>query len=68
LPRRAPWIDLAALRKNGALVVWINGDSAHVPAQYAPVAGNAEVGTPFDLPMRRGPGTLRIGWAIVRPQ
>src|SRR5580700_321820 len=28
LPRRAPWIDLADLRKYGAIVVWSGGDTA----------------------------------------
>jgi 4-amino-4-deoxy-L-arabinose transferase-like glycosyltransferase len=68
LPRRAPWIDLGDLRKYGAIVVWSGGDTAHLPAQFASVAGTAEVGTPFELPMRRGGGTLHVGWAILKPQ
>src|ERR1700722_11421943 len=68
LPRRAPWIDLADLRKYGAMVVWSGGDTAHLPAQFAAVAGNAEVGAPFALPMRRGYGALHVGWAILKPQ
>jgi 4-amino-4-deoxy-L-arabinose transferase-like glycosyltransferase len=68
LPRRAPWIDLADLRKYGAIVVWSGGDTAHLPAQFASIAGNAEVGAPFDLPMRRGGGVLHVGWAILKPQ
>jgi hypothetical protein len=68
LPRRAPWIDLADLRKYGAIVVWSGGDTAHLPAEFATVAGTAEVGAPFDLPMRRGYGALHVGWAILKPQ
>jgi 4-amino-4-deoxy-L-arabinose transferase-like glycosyltransferase len=68
LPRRATWIDLGDLRKKGAMVVWTGGDTAHLPAQFAAVAGNAAVGAPFELPMRRGPGTLQVGWAILKPQ
>jgi hypothetical protein len=68
LPRRAPWIDLADLRKHGAMVVWSGGDTAHLPAQFAAIAGTAEVGAPFDLPMRRGFGALHVGWAILKPQ
>ena len=68
LPRRATWIDLADLRKNGAIVVWTGGDTAHMPAQFEAVAGNAQIGTPFDLPMRRGDGTLHVGWALLKPQ
>jgi hypothetical protein len=67
-PARAPWIDLNDLRATGAMVVWTGGDTAHLPAQFASVAGNADVGVPFDLPMRRGPGEIHVGWAILRPQ
>jgi hypothetical protein len=68
LPRRAPWIDLGDLRKYGAIVVWSGGDTTHLPAQFARVAGTAEVGAPFELPMRRGGGVLHVGWAILKPQ
>jgi hypothetical protein len=68
LPRRAPWIALSDLRKHGAIVVWTGGDTTHMPAQYADVAGAAQVGAPFDLPMRRGGLTLHVGWAILKPQ
>jgi hypothetical protein len=67
-PARAPWIDLNDLRKDGAVVVWTQGDAAKLPAQFAGIASNAEVGTPFDLPMRRGDGEVHIGWAILKPQ
>jgi len=67
-PARAPWIDLADLRKNGAVVVWTQGDPAQLPAQFKAVAADATVGVPFDLPMRRGDGTAHVGWAIVKPQ
>jgi len=68
LPGRAPWVDLNDLRAKGAMVVWTGGDTAHLPAQFAAVAGAAEIGAPFDLPMRRGPGEIHVGWAILRPQ
>jgi hypothetical protein len=68
LPRRAPWIALSDLRKHGAIVVWTGGDTVQLPAQYADVAGAAQVGAPFDLPMRRGGLTLHVGWAILKPQ
>jgi Dolichyl-phosphate-mannose-protein mannosyltransferase len=68
LPRRAPWIALSDLRKYGAIVVWTGGDTTHMPAQFADVAGAAQVGAPFDLPMRRGGLTLHVGWAILKPQ
>jgi 4-amino-4-deoxy-L-arabinose transferase-like glycosyltransferase len=69
LARRAPWIDLNALRATGALVVWTEGDPDKLPAQFAAVAPTADVGTPFTLPARRGePGEVHVGWAIVKPQ
>jgi 4-amino-4-deoxy-L-arabinose transferase-like glycosyltransferase len=68
LPQRTPWIDLNDLHKKGAIVLWVGGDTAHLPAAFAPVAGGAEVGAPFDLPMRRGTGAVHVGWAILKPQ
>jgi hypothetical protein len=65
---RAPWVDLADLRKQGAVVVWTQGDPAKLPAQFASAAADATLGAPFDLPMRRGPGTVHVGWAILKPQ
>jgi 4-amino-4-deoxy-L-arabinose transferase-like glycosyltransferase len=67
-PRRAPWIDLGDLRMQGAVVVWTQGDAATLPAQFAAIAPDAEVGVPFDLPMRRGYGAVHVGWAILKPQ
>jgi 4-amino-4-deoxy-L-arabinose transferase-like glycosyltransferase len=67
-PQRAPWIDLNDLRHKGAVVVWTQGDTTQLPPQFAALAPNAEVGAPFDLPMRRGTGEIHVGWAIVRPQ
>jgi 4-amino-4-deoxy-L-arabinose transferase-like glycosyltransferase len=68
LPRRAPWIDLNDLRNKGAVVVWTESDPAQLPPSFAAIAPNAEVGAPFDLPMRRGSGAIHVGWAILRPQ
>ncbi len=67
-PTRAPWIDLANLRREGAIVVWTQGDPKTLPAQFATIAPGAEIGAPFDLPMRRGYGTVHVGWAILPPQ
>ena len=68
LPSRTPWIDLADLRDKGAILVWTQGDPKQVPAAFAAIAPGAEVGTPFDLPMRRGDGMVHVGWAILKPQ
>jgi 4-amino-4-deoxy-L-arabinose transferase-like glycosyltransferase len=67
-PRRAPWIDLADLKAKGAVVVWTESDPQVLPAAFAEVARNAELGAPFDLPFRRGDSVLHVGWAILRPQ
>jgi len=66
-PQRTPWIDLADLHSKGAAVVWTQGDAAQLPPQFAALAPNAEIGAPFDLPMRRGAGEIHVGWAIVKP-
>ena len=67
-PARAPWIDLADLRRKGAIAVWTQSDPAILPAELAAVAPGAELGPPFDLPMRHGYGTVHVGWAILKPQ
>ncbi len=67
-PARAPWIDLDDMRKKGAIVVWTQSDPKVLPAPLAAIAPGAEVGAPFELPMRRGYGAVHVGWAILRPQ
>ncbi len=66
-PARAPWIDVADLRRNGAAVVWV-GDADNMPAQYASVAGRAVMQAPLTFPMRLGKRVMSIGWAIIPPQ
>jgi 4-amino-4-deoxy-L-arabinose transferase-like glycosyltransferase len=68
LPSRAPWIDLTDLRDKGAILVWTQSDPKQIPPAFAAIAPGAELGTQFDLPMRRGDGTVHVGWAILRPQ
>jgi Dolichyl-phosphate-mannose-protein mannosyltransferase len=68
LPRRAPWIDLEDLRDKGAILVWTQSDPRQVPEAFARIAPGAEVGAPFDLPMRRADGTVHVGWAILKPR
>ncbi len=67
-PERAPWIDLADLKRRGAVVVWTDGDRLKVPDNYAALASGAEVQPPLTLPMRWGNGEMLFGWAIVRPE
>jgi 4-amino-4-deoxy-L-arabinose transferase-like glycosyltransferase len=66
-PRRAPWIDTGDLAAHGGVVVWMTGDLHAVPAALAQAAGNAAVQPPLTLPMRRGNGTVSIGWGIIPP-
>jgi hypothetical protein len=68
VPARTPWIDLDDLRSKGAVVVWTQGDTTQLPAQFAAVAAGATIGAPFDLPMRRGGGTVHVGWAVLKPK
>jgi 4-amino-4-deoxy-L-arabinose transferase-like glycosyltransferase len=68
LPGRAPWIDLDDLRDKGAILLWTQSDPGEVPAAFAAIAPGAELGAPFDLPMRRGDGTVHVGWAILKPR
>ena len=68
-PKRAPWIDLADLKRQGAVVVWWADHHANkLPVEFEAVAGNAIVQAPLTLSYRRGPGSASIGWAIVMPQ
>jgi 4-amino-4-deoxy-L-arabinose transferase-like glycosyltransferase len=67
-PRRSPWVNMNDLHAKGAMLVWTESDANTLPAQLAAIAPSAEVGTPFDLPMRRGFGTAHVGWAILMPQ
>ncbi|HEX4554359.1 MAG TPA: glycosyltransferase family 39 protein [Xanthobacteraceae bacterium] len=67
-PERAPWIDLADLKRRGAVVVWTDGDRGKVPEAYARFAADAQVQPPITLPMRWGSnGEMLFGWAIVPP-
>jgi dolichyl-phosphate-mannose-protein mannosyltransferase len=66
-PARAPWIDLADLRRRGAIVAWTEKPSK-IPDAYAPIAGNAVVQPPISFPFRRGNKSVTIGWAILEPQ
>ena len=68
LPARAPWIDLDNLRDKGAVLVWTQSDPRQVPPAFAAIAPGAQLGAPFDLPMRRGDGTVHVGWAILKPR
>jgi 4-amino-4-deoxy-L-arabinose transferase-like glycosyltransferase len=65
LPRRAPWIDLADLYARGAVLVWTDSDPRVVPPALATLAPGVTPREPFDLPLYRGDGIARFGWAIL---
>jgi hypothetical protein len=67
-PARAPWIDLADLRTHGAAVVWTADGQTHLPEPYAIIAKGAQVQPPFELPMRWGRGSIKVGWATLAPE
>ena len=67
-PARSPWIDLADLRRQGAVVLWTDGDPNVIPVAYRMLAADAQVQPPFRLQFRRGGRELTVGWAILRPQ
>jgi hypothetical protein len=67
-PARAPWIDLGDLRARGAIVVWPSGGERGLPPAFRAIADDAEMQTPFALPMRHGTGSVQISWAVLRPR
>ena len=67
-PARAPWIDLADLSSQGAVVVWTDGDLNAVPPGLRSVASDAAVQPPFVLPDRRRDSSVNVGWAILFPK
>jgi Dolichyl-phosphate-mannose-protein mannosyltransferase len=67
-PKRATWIDLADLRRQGAVVVWTDRSPNKLPGKFKAVASAAVLQSSFTLPYRRGPGSVSVGWAILMPQ
>jgi hypothetical protein len=66
-PKRAPWIDLADLKRQGAAVVWTDSNLHKLPREFRSVAQGAVIQTPITLPYRRGRGSISVGWAILAP-
>ena len=67
-PERAPWIDLADLKKRGAVVVWTDGDLKTLPPEYRADAPGAQVQPPLELHYRHSTKPMAAGWAILPPR
>jgi len=69
-PKRAPWIDIAELRRHGAVVLWIDFDRKALPPYAMTIAKDAVVQTPLEARWlwRKGITEDGIGWAILKPQ
>src|SRR5438876_1221065 len=70
-PERSPWVTPAAIRTNGAIVVWPTTDTAGTPPaeireQFPDLV--PEVPRAFERAVQGRLPLLRIGWAVIRPQ
>ena len=67
-----PWIDVAAISANGALIVWPirDGAPAGIPDAYRLGGASAEVRPPltFAWPLGLPIAPIVVGWAVVPPQ
>jgi 4-amino-4-deoxy-L-arabinose transferase-like glycosyltransferase len=64
-PRRAPWIDLVDLHRQGAVVVWTSGDPKAMPDEFKKIAAGAAIQPSFTLHDRRGDASTNVGWAVL---
>lgn len=69
-PKRTPWIDIADLRRHGAIVLWIDFDRKALPPYAMQIARDAVVQTPAEVKWlwRKGITEDGIGWAILKPE
>ncbi|MEJ2377298.1 MAG: glycosyltransferase family 39 protein [Pseudolabrys sp.] len=67
-PKRAPWISLTDLKRQGGVVVWTVGNLHRLPKQYRDIATGAVVQKPLLLHDRRGRSNVYVGWAILKGQ
>jgi hypothetical protein len=66
-PKRAPWIDIADVRREGAVVVWTNSDPKKMPVGFRKIAADAAIQPSFVLHHRLGSIRTTVGWAILFP-
>jgi len=70
-PERTPWVDAAALRANGAILVWPATDTAGAPPPALKAAFPEivpELPRAFARPVQGLLPLMRVGWAVLRPQ
>jgi hypothetical protein len=70
-PARTPWTDEADMRRRGAILVWPIQDAIGAPpaalrARFPELV--AEVPQTFERPVQGFLPSIRIGWAVIRPQ
>jgi hypothetical protein len=69
-PKRAPWIDIADLKRHGAIVIWTDFDRKALPPYALQIAKSAVIQTPLEVRWLRRKGITEngIGWAILKPE
>lgn len=71
-PKRSPWIDIADLKRHGAIVVWIDFEREKLPTYAMDIAKDAVVQPPLHVRWLRRKGMVEddhgIGWAILKPE
>jgi hypothetical protein len=70
-PDKSPWTDAAALRANGAILVWPATDTAGSPPPSIKAAFPdivPELPRAFERPIQGLLPLTRIGWAVLRPR
>jgi hypothetical protein len=70
-PARSPWVTMNDVKLKGAIIVWPTTDTSGAPppeikARFPDIV--PEVPRAFARPVQGRLATLRVGWAIVRPQ
>jgi dolichyl-phosphate-mannose-protein mannosyltransferase len=70
-PERTPWVNEVDVRRKGAIVVWpIHDALGHAPAAIRARFPDLvpEVPQTFERPVQGFLPSIRIGWAVIRPQ
>jgi hypothetical protein len=66
-PQRGPWIDLADLRRKGAVLLWTEPDRENLQSDYERIFKGAQAQPQFTLPNRGKADGITFGWAILPP-